>query len=191
MAEKKITDLPESSHILESDFVEFVDTNSNTSKKITLENVAKSISHGDLGGLTTANDHPQYALTSHHHDGLYTTLVTPITSSSWVGGPFSSTPKTLIDLSVVFEGVPAGIQAVYVKAVIKDSGSANADCRMILSPNNVNNSGISFNALPINDKEFSMHLIVPCNPDGDIYYQIYASGDLTFAAWLSVWGWWI
>lgn len=62
MAEKKITDLPESSHILESDFVEFVDTNSNTSKKITLENVAKSISHGDLGGLTTANDHPQYLL---------------------------------------------------------------------------------------------------------------------------------
>jgi len=67
MAEKKITDLPESSHILESDFVEFVDTNSNTSKKITLENVAKSISHGDLGGLTTANDHPQYALAGHGH----------------------------------------------------------------------------------------------------------------------------
>lgn len=85
MAEKKITDLPESSHILESDFVEFVDTNSNTSKKITLENVAKSISHGDLAGLSD-NDHPQYSLTTHDHDSDYLGITAKAADSDKLDG---------------------------------------------------------------------------------------------------------
>jgi len=41
------------------------------------------------------------------------TALTPLTSTAWDGGDaFSTTAKTLIDLSAVF-GVPAGVKAGY------------------------------------------------------------------------------
>jgi len=32
---------------------------------------------------------------------------------------------------------------------------------------------------------------VPCNADGDIYYQISASGASTFDVWIQIWGYYI
>ncbi|MDD4465707.1 MAG: hypothetical protein PHY25_03390, partial [Dehalococcoidales bacterium] len=54
-------------------------------------------------------------------------LTTPLTSTSWDGDAFSTTSKTLIDLSTVF-GAPAGIKAVLCNVAIKDSASAANDC---------------------------------------------------------------
>ena len=114
MAEKKITDLPESSHILESDFVEFVDTNSSTSKKITLENVAKSISHGALAGLSD-NDHPQYLLAtakaadSDKLDGNDSTYFMPQSyKDGWIPVSDTWTYKTATTITV-----PSGAASIY------------------------------------------------------------------------------
>ena len=118
----------------------------------------------------------------------FTFLSTPLTSTSWDGDSFSTTAKTLIDLSAVF-GVPAGVKAVYVLVRVNDSASAGTDCYLILSPNNTAASG--FQSRPYgraNDAYESHSFIVPCDANGDIYYQILASGAGTFDVLIQVWG---
>ena len=115
----------------------------------------------------------------------------PLTSTSWDGDSYSTTAKTLIDLSAVF-GVPAGVKAVYVKTAIRDSGSAAADCILYLSCESQNNLGPSTDCKRItNDVYVRDMLIVPCDANGDIYYQIVASGAGTFDVIMQVWGYYI
>lgn len=120
-------------------------------------------------------------------------LTTPLTSTSWEGDSFSTTGKTLIDLSAVF-GVPAGVKAVLVQVTIRDSGSNAADLAgtVILSPNSTNYNGqyVSAGGLPADYRRWSM-LTVPCNANGDIYYQLMASGIGTSDIWLDIWGYWL
>jgi len=33
--------------------------------------------------------------------------------------------------------------------------------------------------------------IVPCDANGDIYYQINASGSGTMDVWIEIWGYWV
>src|SRR5690606_34758952 len=73
--------------------------------------------------------------------GVFKPLATPLTSTAWDGDAYSTASKTLIDLSVVF-GAPAGIKAALVNVSMRDSGSAGADCLLILSPNNTSGSGL-------------------------------------------------
>jgi hypothetical protein len=103
----------------------------------------------------------------------FTFLSTFLTSTSFDGDAFSTTAKTLIDLSAVFSGTPAGIKGVIIKYFIRDSGSAANECWLILGDTDFYARG---------------QLTVPCNSDGDIYYQIQASGASTFDLWLSVGG---
>jgi len=119
-------------------------------------------------------------------------LTTPLTSTSWDGDAYSTTAKTLIDLSSVF-GAPAGIKGIFVKLAARDSGSSAGYCQLGLSPNSTAYSmaiqcylqGVA------NDVYVSANGIVPCNANGDIYYQITASGTGTLDAFIEIWGYWL
>jgi len=163
------------------------------------------VSHGSLAGLSN-NDHPQYLLAatgkaadSNKLDGLDSTdfgrpvfLTTPKTSTSWDGDAFSTTGKTKIDLSDVF-GVPAGVKAVMVRMAARDSGSSAGYCQLGLSPNSTAGS-VAVQAYlqgVANDVYVSVNGVVPCDANGDIYYQITASGTGTLDAIIEIWGYWL
>lgn len=117
-------------------------------------------------------------------------LSSPLTSTSWDGDARSTTAKTLIDLSAVF-GVPAGVKAVLAYVAIRDSGSAGADTYLILSPTDVANQGLLIDCSGLaNDAWERGTLIVPCDANGDVYFQVAASGAGTLDAWVQIWGYW-
>lgn len=163
MANKKITDLTELTEAASDDYLEIVDTSANASKKITRDN-----------------------LSGWHF------LTTPLTSTSWDGDSYSTTAKTLIDLSEVF-GVPAGVKAVMVRMAARDSGSSAGYCQLGLSPNSTAGS-VAVQAYlqgVANDVYVSVNGIVPCDGNGDVYYQIAASGTGTLDAIIEIWGYWL
>lgn len=120
-------------------------------------------------------------------------LTTPKTSTSWDGDSFSTTAKTKIDLSTVF-GVPAGVKAIIASVSARDSGSAAnlSGCYLILSPNNTSYEGVyTYCAGLTNDAWTHHNITVPCNGDGDVYYQINASGTGTIDIYLQIWGYFL
>jgi hypothetical protein len=120
-------------------------------------------------------------------------LTTRLTSTAWDGDSFSTTAKTLIDLSAVF-GVPAGVKAVLAGVSIRDSGSAasTGGCYLILSPVNTTLVGVYTYCAGLTNDAFTHHnIIVPCDANGDIYYQINASGSGTMDAYIEIWGYWL
>ena len=117
-------------------------------------------------------------------------LTTPKTSTSWDGDAYSTTAKTKIDLSEVF-GVPAGIKAVLVWVAVRDSASQTTDCYLRLSPVSTGDAGMGVNCDYVNDRYGRHLLIVPCDANGDIYYQIAASGTGTMDVFLQIWGYWL
>ena len=118
-------------------------------------------------------------------------LATPLTSTAWDGDSFSTTAKTLIDLSAVF-GAPANIKAVYLLVAVRDSASGGADALIILSPNNTSLSGLIANCSgATNDIYQRTALIVPCDANGDIYYQTFATGASTLDVGIEIWAYWL
>lgn len=121
----------------------------------------------------------------------YVPLAAPLTSTSFDGDSFSDTSKTLIDLSSSF-GAPQGIRAVNLYVEAKDSGSGSGDCYVILGPDNTADIGVVVspygNGNDIPQREF---VTVTCNGDGDIYYQIEATGTNTFDLLIHIWGYWL
>ena len=118
-------------------------------------------------------------------------LTTPLTSTDWDGDSHSTTPKTKIDLSTVF-GVPAGVKAVDAFVNMRDSGSATTYCYMYLSPTDTPNVGKVFSCdNGKNDGLVPVSAIVPCDANGDIYYQIVASGVGTMDVTIHIWGYWL
>ena len=115
-------------------------------------------------------------------------LTSPLTSTSWDGDPYSTTAKTLIDLSAVFSA-PANIKSVSVVVSVRDGASAGTpDLYLILSPNDTAGSGVYWYASGrTNNYWYSAKHEVTCNADGDIYFQIAASGAGTFDVYLQVW----
>lgn len=120
---------------------------------------------------------------------IFVPLTAPLTSTSWDGDAFSTTGKTIIDLSAVF-GAPAEIVAALVRVAIRDSASSTNDCVLFLSPTNVDVNGPAVNCTAIDDRFNRAELVVPC-VGGDFYYQIAASGASTFDVSLQIWGYWI
>jgi len=116
-------------------------------------------------------------------------LTYPLTSTSWDGDSFSTTAKTKIDLSAVF-GVPAGVKAIDVTVSVRDSASQTTDTVLTLSPNASGGVGKRFSPPYINDRFARYTGIVPCDSNGDIYYEIDASGAGTFDVHLQIWGYW-
>ena len=125
-------------------------------------------------------------------NGKFVALTTPLTSTSWDGDARSTTAKTLIDLSAVF-GVPAGVKAVLVRLVARDSGSSSATCQLAVSPNDTANIVVVQAYLQgfANNVYGSSSGVCPCDTNGDIYYQIAASGTNTLQAWIQIWGYWL
>ena len=123
--------------------------------------------------------------------GKFIALTTQLTSTSWDGDSFSTTAKTKIDLSAVF-GVPAGVKAVLVKVALRDSGSAAASCVFQLSGvSSGTKYSLTAQASPIADRFAYYSGIVPCDANGDVYYQINASGSATMDVYLEIWGYWL
>ncbi len=124
---------------------------------------------------------------------VFVPLTTPLTSTSWDGDAFGTVSKTLIDLSAVF-GVPAGVKAVLVECAVRDSASSGVTSfqGVILGPTNSANLGRDFacNAMP-NDSFARAQGIIPCDANGDVYYQTAASGSGTLDVSLEIWGYWI
>ncbi len=117
-------------------------------------------------------------------------LSAPLTSTSWDGDGKSTTAKTLLDLSTVFSA-PAGIRAAYVLVVANDSASAAATttCWIILSPNDTAGSGMIHRVSGMtNDSKHATMMTVPCDANGDFYYQINASGSTTLDVTIEIWG---
>ena len=117
-------------------------------------------------------------------------LLTSLTSTSWDGDPYTTTAKTLIDLSAVF-GAPAGIKAALVRGAIRDEAAATGDYTLTLSPEGGGGTGISINCVPINDRYNRFAVVVPCDANGDFYYQTVASGVGTMDIIIQIWGYWI
>ena len=163
MADKRITDLDELTAVASDDYLEIVDTSTSTSKKISQANLINA---------------PVF-------------LTTPLTSTAWDGDAFSNTSKTKIDLSSVFS-VPAGVKAVLVKVALRDSASASGLYYIQFSGvSSGTNYSIVVEAPPVNDRFGYGQGIVPCDANGDIYYNIVASGSGTMDIYLEIWGYWL
>ena len=118
-------------------------------------------------------------------------LTAPLTSTDWNGDRYSTTAKTKIDLSAVFS-VPAGVSAVLVLLQIRDSASSTSEVGMGFAPNDTADQYSFFQSLRGMGNNYSEYVTVtiPCDANGDIYYQITASGNSTMDVWLTIWGYW-
>jgi len=117
-------------------------------------------------------------------------LTTPLTSTSWDGDGYSTVGRTKIDLSSVF-GVPDGIKAVLLSVKVRDSASQTSDTFIVLGPTNTAGQGIAVNPQYTNDRYNRVVVVVPCDSNGDIYYDISASGTGTFDVIMQVFGYWL
>jgi hypothetical protein len=119
----------------------------------------------------------------------FTWLTAALTSTSFDGDAFSTTAKTVMDLSALYS-VPAGVKAVFVEMQARDSASAAGTASIRLGPSDTANAGpaiLSLTGEP-NDTYRAIVTHVPCNVDGDIYYQVVASGTATLDAIIRIWG---
>ncbi|HPS40010.1 MAG TPA: hypothetical protein PL124_11390 [Candidatus Cloacimonadota bacterium] len=124
-------------------------------------------------------------------------LSTPLTSTAWDGDAYSTTAKTLIDLSAVFTtptAVPAGVKAVLVQVQCRDSASSGTATNYFsISPSSsadVHAIITRCSGMP-NDYWASEVGVCPCDANGDIYYQCTASGTSTLDVYLQIWGYWL
>ena len=118
-------------------------------------------------------------------------LTTPLTSTSWDGDSYSTTAKTLIDLSAVFK-VPPYVKAVLAQVALADSGSAAGEAYMILGATNGAGVGMYTRCSSINnDIFFGNSHVVACDANGDIYYQLVATGASTLDIYLEIHGYYI
>jgi hypothetical protein len=127
-----------------------------------------------------------------HEANTFVPLTTPLISTAWDGDAYSTIAKTLIDLSAVF-GAPAGIKAALIRIACRDSASSTTNSLwVILSPNDTAASGaiVRVSGMP-NDYYSDVVFVVPCDDNGDVYYQIAASGAGTMDVVLQIWGYWI
>ena len=159
---------------------------------ITLDNLNVGTATGaGTGDVAFSGDLQSYKNSTLYTGYAFVPLTTPLTSTSWDGDAYSTTAKTLIDLSAVF-GAPAGVKAILVYTGVRDSGSSASDCRLVLSPNDTDGIGLQTGAAgQTNDMWSRDVLIVPCDANGDIYYQIVATGASTMDVYIQIWGYYL
>jgi hypothetical protein len=75
----------------------------------------------------------------------------------------------------------------------RDSAASGAEATIGISP--TTDAGAYVVALELqgvpNDVFRSETGVCPCNADGDIYYQVVATGAGTLDAFLQIWGYWL
>ena len=125
------------------------------------------------------------------NDGKWTYLAAPLTSTSFDGDAKSTTSKTKIDMSAAFSGYPASAKAALIRLAARDSGSAGSNAPLVnLATNNTAGSAalcVRPAGLP-NDYVAEGTGIVPTDANGDIYYQVAATGTGTLDIWIEIWG---
>lgn len=112
-----------------------------------------------------------------------------LTSTSWDGDAYSTTAATVLDLATVFS-VPAGVKAVLLRVRVQDSGAAGGNYYFSCGQDETASTG--FVTKSRGNSEFGYGFApVPCDPDGNLWYSIQASGAGTLAVVLSIHGYWI
>jgi len=176
--DEKISQVNEALAVVATDQLAIV-TSGPTTKKITVDTL-----------FSTANDLWQGWVLPNDADWVGSAGL-PLTSTDWDGDAHSTTAKTLIDLSVKFN-VPAGVRAVLVRAAVRDEASAaTANLFLLLSPNNTSGSYVvayTASGQPNDGWVRAGGQMCPCDANGDVYYQIAASGAGTFDVTLEIWG---
>ena len=150
-----------------------------------------------LGGITINKDlllvgnYQSYKNSTAYTGYIFVPLTTPLTSTSWDGDSFSTTAKTIIDLSAVF-GLPAGVKAVDVFVNMRDSASTTTYSYMYLGANDTANVGKVFSCdNGKNDGLVPASATIPCDANGDIFYQVVASGAGTMDITIQINGYYI
>ena len=112
-----------------------------------------------------------------------------LSSTSWDGDAHSTETATLIDMSAVF-GTPANIDALLLRVVVRDSASSGlvSSLRMRLDNAAPDATSQVFRTHPVDDAQVDAMATIPTDANGDIYYDIVASGTNTFDAWIIVHG---
>ena len=118
-------------------------------------------------------------------------LSTPLTSTSWDGDAFSTNSRTAIDLNSVFS-VPAGAKAVSVFIQARDSGSYSSNPYFLLAPTETAEPAVRvWMEGRVNDKRETASGIVPCDTNGNIWFENLATGTGTMDIWIIITGYWI
>lgn len=154
-----------------------------------------NVSLGSMGGMSAGNISSMVPLLQNKFGATFRFFDSPLTSTSWDGDAYSTTAKTLIDVSATFtnasgETVPGGVKAVLVRLIARDSGSAaSTTAYFALAPNSgTTHAAVVRPAGVTNDAYVEQTAVVPCDTNGDVYYQINATGAGTMDCWIEVWG---
>lgn len=120
-------------------------------------------------------------------------LKVPVTDTSYDGDVFSTVNATL-DLSAFGNGCPAKIKAVLLTVQISDSGSAAGNPLIMIGPaapgGDWMKSALAIGLAGETDTKIkSDSAWVPCDANGDIFYDLDASGAGTLDLRIIVWGW--
>ena len=120
-------------------------------------------------------------------------LTTPYTHASFSGNAFSTVAvNTLIDNAGWSTTIPADAVALLIRSGCRDSGSAaGAGLAFLLYSAAAAANAVLANQIAgvPNDERRTMTAVVPCT-NGDIWYQINASGANTLDVWLYCFGYW-
>ena len=147
----------------------------------------------DSNNLQVPGDYKTYKNSTSYTGYLFVPLTTPKTSTSWDGDAKSTTYITKMDLSSVF-GLPDNIKAVAIRLACNDSDSAASKHLYIGVFPSSEEAASAVVARPSglpNDYYAEAFGICPCDSNGDIYYQILASGTDTMDCWMEIYGYWI
>lgn len=112
-----------------------------------------------------------------------------MSDGNWDGDAKSDGDSTVLDLSAFGNGLPPNIKAVLFTLGIKDSGSAGAPCFARVGPDIVDSHCLwhFIQGVP-NGVVRTAVAWVPCDPNGDVYIQIDATGVNTMNVWIWIWG---
>ena len=140
---------------------------------------------GNLKSVKSATAHDVYG---------FHPLTTPYTNTTFDGDSFSDVgTNTKIENTSWSTTIPADAKALLIQAVIRDSGSAGTSN---LAFKLYGASGAAYASMEVycsgapNDSFVAQNGVVPCT-DGDIWYQVNASGADTMDVYLRCFGYWI
>jgi hypothetical protein len=119
----------------------------------------------------------------------WTMLTVPLTSTDWDGDSYSDVAVTTLDLSTVF-GAPAGVKAVLLEVLVRDSAAAENTWFFSCGPSSTWAHEFVCHA-GANDVYRYYTTWVPCDSNGDFYYNIDASGTGTLDIYLRIYGYYI
>jgi len=120
-------------------------------------------------------------------------LTTPYTNAAFDGDSFSDVAaNTKIENTSWSTTIPATAKALLIRCQCRDSGSAATTGLYVVLYGAAAATVPSLGVWPsgkTNDDYDETTAIVPCT-DGDIWYQVNASGATTMDIWLWCFGWW-